>query len=483
MGQSVHRWSVYQDESEVGLMLDTILSAIAEYDELEYMIVEESITRLESFFVKKQLEMDRRVDVTHTLLTVYKVFDEDGKKFRGSSVTEIHPGMTHNEIISSIDEALFAAGFVKNEYYPLVTNDDAYTQLEENANSKRDITSETDLISELTSLISALYAEDNHENGYLSYSEFFVAKKDVRILNSKGIDRTYAVYTTDVETAVNWMQGTEIEISGQYVMAGFNAKLLQKRVSNLFEVAAKKPLAQMTPAVKDMNILLTGECLSEFFGYYVINANAVNVYNGVSTFKVGDVLQRVADDSVSDDSSVEETGDTPANDSSGADCIIMGDKLSITLDPFLAGATGSKPYDNDGFPLDRVELIKDGVLSRYWGNVRYSSYLDMPPTGLISSFVVAGGTKSVAKMKEQPYLELISFSGFQMDAVTGNFASEIRLGFYFDGSETVAVTGGSISGNIKNVHNDMYFSVERDQFNNYDGPQTICIRNVTISGS
>ena len=448
MGQGLIRGAVYKNESEAGLMISELLAAVAEYDGLEYRITEEKTVRIESYFVRKQLEMNRRVEVTHTFLTVYKVFSEDGIKFRGSSDTEIHPGMSRTEIKEVIDESLYAAGFVKNEHYPLVDADGGVDAAGKNVDG------DIDLYSALEKLIKAVYDEDRFDKGYLSYSEFFIARKDVRVLNSNGIDRSYTVYSTDMETAVNWKDGGEIEITEQCAMADFDAGLLSWRVAKLFDIAAKKPLAQMTPAVENINVLLTGDCLREFFSYYCSNANAANVYNGISTFKVGDALQ----------------GDA------------SGDKLSITLDPFLKGSTKSRPYDSDGFPLKPVELIKDGVLNQYCGDVRYSSYLDITPTGDIGGCVVTGGTKSIDDMKAEPYLELVSFSGFQMEAVTGDFASEIRLGFYFDGTKTVPVTGGSVSGNIRKVHGDMFMSLERAQHDFYEGPLTVCVRGVAIAG-
>jgi PmbA protein len=428
--------------------LNALLSAVNEYDGLEYRIKEEKITRAESYFIKQESDMNRAADVTHTYLTVYKVFEENGKRFRGSAQTEIHPGMSAGEIKAAIDEALYAAGFVRNEYYPLAEKGGGTAAM-----PKSDIEA-AGLYGALDKLRAALYSQDKHEKGYLSYSEFFVAKKDVRVLNSNGVDLSYTVYTADIETAVNWTDGKEIEIMTQYVTASCDPAPLENRIARLFDEAAQKPKARMTPAVKDTNILLTGECLKEFFSYYYANASAVNVYNNMSAFKVGDALQ----------------GD------------VLGDKISIALDPLMPGSTLSKPCDNDGFALEASEFMKDGTLLRYWGDLRHSSYLNIPPTGLIQNFRVTGGTKHIAELKAEPYLELTSFSGFQMNPITGDFASEIRLGYYFDGKETVAVTGGSISGNIKNVHGNMFMSVEQAQYNEYLGPQTICIRNAAIAG-
>jgi PmbA protein len=393
--------------------------------------------------------MNRFADVSHTYLTVYKVFEEGGKRYRGSARAEIHPGMTRPEIKAAIDEAIYAAGFVMNEYYPLVEKGGEVTAM-----PLSDIEA-AGLNGALEKLKAAVYSLDNHEKGCLSYSEFFVAKKEVRTLNSNGIDVSYTVYTADIETAVNWADGKEIEIMTRYVTASCETEPVKDRIARLFEEAAQKPRAGMTPAVKDMNILLTGECLREFFRYYYSNADASNIYNNLSTFKVNDALQGEA----------------------------KGDRLTMTLEPLMEGSTLSKPCDSDGFALKDVELISEGKLSGYWGDIRHSSYLNIPPTGSISNYRVSGGTKALAELKAGPYLELTSFSDFHMNSMTGDFAGEIRLGYYFDGKETLPVTGGSISGNIKNVHGNMFMSVEKAQYNEYSGPRTICIRDAVIAGT
>jgi len=76
----------------------------------------------------------------------------------------------------------------------------------------------------------------------------------------------------------------------------------------------------------------------------------------------------------------------------------------------------------------------------------------------------------------------VSFSDFQVNPVTGDFISEIRLGFYFDGKKTAPVTGGSITGSITKVQDTMRMSTEQKQYNSYLGPATISITNATISG-
>ena len=85
-------------------------------------------------------------------------------------------------------------------------------------------------------------------------------------------------------------------------------------------------------------------------------------------------------------------------------------------------------------------------------------------------------------MKQRPYLELLAFSDFQMDPLNGDFGGEIRLGRYFDGKGTTFVTGGSISGNIREVQTEMILSKELQRENHFGGPQTIQLSNVAVSG-
>jgi predicted Zn-dependent protease len=223
----------------------------------------------------------------------------------------------------------------------------------------------------------------------------------------------------------------------------------------MLTLAKNKALATSTPPLKKSTVLLSGEPVQEFLNYYYIQANANSVYNKVSTFKTGDKVQ----------------GDN-----------VEGDYINITLDPQLENSTASCPYDSDGLALRKVVLYTDGVINKLWGNKRFSYYLNTEPTGDIRNILVQGGSKTIAEMKESPYLELVAFSDFQMDTLTGDFAGEIRLGWYFDGTTTIPVTGGSISGNIKDVQSKMYLSKETVQNNNFVGPKTLQLFEVSVAG-
>ena len=468
-------------------MLELLLSTLGTFENVEYLIQEVEISRVEDYCILKQSEMKREVEVAELHLTLYVTFaetDENGQevRYRGSYNTEIHPGTTAGELRGIIENGLYAAGFVKNPWFPLVAPSGGRAEAGETSEAGESAeagepaeagesaedreaceTENFDAEAALRELKDAFYANDCHENGRLSYGEFYISVKKTRIINSSGVDVSFSTNTAFVETAVHWRNedGGEIEITEAYdfsLAADTRpaCEMLEGRIAQLFAVAKEKSSAKPTPKVADINILLTGGCLVEFFDYYWCASNAQFIFQHLSTYKEGQQVQGIA----------------------GDEC----DRVTLTLDPMMEGSPRSRPYDDDGLPVKSHVIIEDGKLLKYNGNTRFSSYVGVEPTGAIRNMHITGGTASMDDLRRGPHLELVSFSGFQVNAVTGDIVSEIRLGFYFDGEKTVPVTGGSISGNISRVHDTMRMSEEERQYGFYRGPATVCIRGASISG-
>lgn len=434
--------------------MDKLLAVLKTFDGVEYTVRAVETRRAERYNIKKETEMSRQVTVCHLYLTLYKVFEEDGRTYRGSYATEIHPTATEAEMREVITQGLFAAGFVKNEYYPLPTPADATLPPAETA-AVSDLL-QRDAASVIQSLQEALHEEDVRAQGHLCYAEIFLSQNKVRIVNSNGVDVSYAEGDIYVETAVHWRgeNGAETEIAEMYRFNDGGAEGLRNHIRQLFTEAEQRAAARPMPVLPDINILLTGKCLSEFFGYYYTQTDAQFVYRKLSTFEIGQQVQGVT----------------------------TGDRITLTLDPFLPGSTQSRPYDNDGRALTRHTIIQDGKLLKCWGNTRFAHYLQIAPTGSIANIHITGGTATDAELRAEPYIELVSFSSFQMNPVTGDFASEIRLGYYFDGEKTVAVTGGSVSGHIKKVQAGMRLSAAERQYDHFRGPASVLIRGASIAG-
>ena len=432
-------------------MIDRIKKLISESIKIDgFKIVENRIEASELFFVKKGLDMNRAKNVHNFSITIYKNFEEENVKYTGSSSAMIHPTMSDKEILEVIEELAFAASFIKNEYYPLVEPSDKVQR------SVLSNFSEKPLNDCLPTVVAAVYNSDVCDKGGINSSEIFLNKVYTRIINSKGVDVSFTTYKGEVEFITNWKEETEeIEMYKHINFSEIDYDLIDEKVKEMLIISKEKALASPTPPLSKHTVLLKGEPVIELLSYFLVQSSAKSVYNGTSTAKPGENIQ-------------------------GVDA--KGDLITLTLDPFMKNSTKSSPYDIDGFPVNSVEIFKKGTLNKYHGDVRHCHYLNIEPTGNISNFIIEGGNYSILDFKKKPYLEIISFSDFQMDGLTGDFGGEIRLGWYFDGINTIPVTGGSISGNIKALQKEMYLSKELQRENNFVGPKVVKLLNVSVAG-
>ncbi len=433
-------------------MLEQIQKLILEQKDITgYKICETRIHSNELFFVKKNVDMDRAKDVLHYKVTVYINFEENSKKLTGSSSTFLHPTMTVQEMKRAIEEAAFAARYVKNPYYPLVKPVDTFREPPESKFAKESFSY---WMNEIT---KAVYKNDIYDKGGINSCEIFLEKIKTRVVNSEGVDVSSINYQCMVEFITTWKEeGEEIELYRCINCSDFDAELLASEVKSMITICREKAIAQPTPALKTFPVIFTRSAVKELFSYYCFMSKASSVYNQYSTWKIGDLLQ----------------GEK-----------IKGDRITITLDPFIHNSTSSAVFDEDGFALAPVRIIEEGVLKQYSSDRRYSYYLGVETTGSIANMVVAEGSRTAKELQAEPHLMVAAFSDFTMDDVTGDFGGEIRLAWYDDGEKIIPVTGGSITGNINELHRELYLSKERQKDNNFEGPQMVKIMNCTVAGN
>ena len=105
------------------------------------------------------------------------------------------------------------------------------------------------------------------------------------------------------------------------------------------------------------------------------------------------------------------------------------------------------------------------------------------PKFTFENYVVGAGTLKDEELEDENYVEIISVSGFEIDELTGDFASEIRLAYlYQKNKEKVIITGGSFSGNVYDSISTVRFANETFQNNNYVGPTKVLLDNVLFTG-
>ncbi len=409
----------------------------------DFIIRQTNTISQEVFFVGQKLDMGRAKNVTHNTVTVYVDSESEGKKFRGSATKEIHPTSTKEEIKKEIEKAIFAASFVKNPWYPVVEEQTA-----------KDAGLDVDLSKELIKLTKAMQNVKAKENEKLNSYEIFVNHNKTRIINSKGVDVSFTNFDCEIEAVINTSKdGHEIELIKVFHFADKDAEEITKEVEAMFESGHARLEAVPTKQNEHAAVLLTGDDLPQFFSYFTAHANASNQYMGVAKAKIGEKM----------------TGDE-------------ADDLTIVAKPILEGSTRNKPFDNDGKPVREVTLYEKGVCKSFWGSMQHAHYINLENATSTNNFVVSGGSMSLEEMKKLPHVEITDFSAFLMDAVSGNFGGEIRLGFESDGENVQPVSSGSLSANFSNVLKNIKFSKETKQLNHYIVPCAVLLSDVVIAG-
>ena len=100
-------------------MIEKILSALKAAGAEMYQITEIKTESSELFFIRRSLDMQRKKNVCQATVTVYRDFTEDGKRRMGSAAVQVQDSLTREQMEEMFRDALYAAGFVKNEYYEL----------------------------------------------------------------------------------------------------------------------------------------------------------------------------------------------------------------------------------------------------------------------------------------------------------------------------------------------------------------------------
>jgi PmbA protein len=220
---------------------------------------------------------------------------------------------------------------------------------------------------------------------------------------------------------------------------------------------ARDTLRAATPPTLRGPVVISGSSLSDLLGPLVFHASAQAKFLGISRFAPGELV----------------TSAPP-----------RGDRLSLATDATLPYGARTARCDAEGVPGARVALVEDGVLRAYWAEQRYAQYLDVPATGAVANLVVGLGETATADFwGGEPVYEIVDFSWMNPDPITGEFASEIRLGYRHDPDGTVTpIKGGTLAGNVFEALAGVRFAREALFTGNYYGPAAMRFEELSIAG-
>lgn len=210
------------------------------------------------------------------------------------------------------------------------------------------------------------------------------------------------------------------------------------------------------PPTGNFPVIFGEDALDTLFDFFTSHASANALYFDYSAFEEGKpVLENIAPDA------------TP---------------LTITSDPTLPGGGHSGYFDALGFPLEKVRLIENHVFKNFAIDGKMAYLLNRKRTSALSNVVVEPGREPLEHLREDGVLELLKFSTFSPNGITGAFSGEIRLGYLYKSGEKIPIKGGSVSGMTKEVFQSAIFSKETTQRESYFGPAGVFIKSAVLAG-
>ena len=397
----------------------------------------------ELYFVRKKLDMPRIRDTVRCAVEVFRDFEADGKKCRGSSTALIPAGADAAEIREKLREAFNAAAYVKNPWFGFAP---AVKEAEkESVSPLREQTPEETAVQ----VAEILLSEDRDEDAFINSAEIFVTRGHRRILSSQGLDVAYGYDRIDGELITQCVKPVDVEQYRSFGWMAVDEEQIREKVREAISAVRDRANAAGLPDSGRYPVLLKGDMLRELFGFYLERAGAQYVASGYSDWKPGTEVQKA------------EKG---------------GEALQLSV-------ASVEPYSSEGIPMPERVFIEDGVLRLLHGPTRFCRYTGAEPVGSYRRILCGNGTEDLAAMRTEGVLEPVFFSDFQMDAFDGHFKGEIRLAYLHrvDGSREI-LTGGSVNGSLTELQNRMRFSRERYASLDYDGPLAILLPDVAVAG-
>ena len=424
-------------------MLDTIVRLLNEAGVSAWELSDVQTEGWEFYFIRHDLDQNRVKHVEHITVKVYQLI-EDGA-FLGSASCEIAPTAGEAEIRARIADLAYRATLVKNRAYTLRAPEPV------EGGTAEPIALDAIAGDFLRTLRALPETAGEDVNSY----EIFVSAKTRRFLSSTGIDAEERYPDSMLEVVVNARrEGKEIELYRSYTSGSCDVESLRHDLKRTMRYGKDRLIAKPTPAIGKADVLFTTSDAVSLYAYFADRLNAAMVYRKMSDWKPGEPVA----------------------------VRFRGDRLSLYARRTLPNSSKNHAFDAEGAPIRDTVLLEDGVVKNYVGGRMFSAYLGLEQAFIPTNLEAVGGTHGESELRSGPYLEVVEFSDFQVDSVTGDLFGEIRLAYFFDGETVTPVSGGSISGSMLDLVGEMYFTRESAQYDNWRIPAATLVKGVTVTG-
>lgn len=394
----------------------------------------------EFYFIGHRLDQHRTKAVDSFSVKVYQKL-EDGK-FLGSASAKISPDASEEEMRRIVDGLCRDAAYVRNPFYTLLSPSEDKPEPE---------SAPLDMKAVSAAFLQAMRSVPETETEDLNSYEIFVSEIRRRFLNSNGVDVTSVYPSSMVEAVINARRdGHEIELYRMLKSGTCDRDHLIRELTDALACGKDRLMTSPTPPLGKADVIFSTSEARELYCYFLDRLDTAMVYRGMSDWKTGDMV-------------------APEN-------------MTLQAVRFLPNSSWNTPYDEEGAPIRDLVLIDHGKAVSYHGRRQFSQYMKLDSSFEVYNFTVSGGKESEAEIRTGDYLEVMDFSDFSVDEITGDIAGEIRLAYLHQDGKVIPVSGGSVSGSMADLVRTMRFSKETRQYNNHLIPSVTRLKDVTITG-
>ncbi len=302
----------------------------------------------------------------------------------------------------------------------------------------------------------------------LSSAELYVTRGERMVRTSRGASCAYPGTSVAFDIVlIASADGNEAEFHAEGTRRRLGDLALERMIA-AYATFAHDSLRATAPATHQGAVVLSGEAASNFFVPMLENLGLPSAFSLHTSAQAA--FQRLSRLSLG---------------ASITDGEPRGDRLTLISDAMRPFGTKTAPCDADGLPAARLTVIEDGVFRNMWADSRYGAYFGMAPTGAFGNMTVLSGKTPLDALRSAAggtVYEIVAFSAFTPDPVSGDFVSEIKLGYRHDASGTRPIKGGSLSGNLFGALGDVRFSHETYADGSYYGPAGLRFAWLTIAG-
>jgi len=440
-------------------MVQAIVDALQKHEGVDDWLVRQIVTTSTQYYVIGQrIENSRTVNSQKTVVRVMN--DHPSAKGEGRARGEAQLTVVPSDqprLPSKLEQAVFMAKLTDNPLYglpaageyPDVDVADSEMQSAPRAVAER-------LVDELLTTLGS-------EPGVrLSSAEVFVDKRELTIQNSRGVEGASVATRLLLDfVLLASSDGEEMESHIAFERrraSDLGVPAIARRQAQFARdaIAAGTPQTGTFPVVVSDNALVE-LLMSDGYSPLLLRSAAQMKYQKLSPWETGATIL-----------SAEATGDP----------------FTMYSNALLPYGVRSAVFDEEGLPGQRVLIVENGVLRRFWGSQRYAEYLNTAPTGRFGNMDVAVGSVPFDDLfqSDGTIYHVVAFSAMSPDPITGDFVGEMRLGYEIQKGHRRPIRGGSISGNLFKVLAAARLSREQAFLGDYVGPRAALFPGITVAG-